>query len=124
MILLLAENKLMHSLSVVSMEKPPAALLVVSPNHGKAKYLWEYKYSYQDKWNIIKVPSYTCLLYVDTARKYRCTVDGKTILFDVKGLWPAQSSLMHILTEHPIQLKRFPRMCSSNVVPVNPVANC
>ena len=39
-----------------------------------------------NKWNLIEVPYYTCLLFVDTARNYRCTVEGKTILFSVKGL--------------------------------------
>ena len=52
---------------------------------GKVEYKWEYKSIYIDKWNVIQVPSYTCLLYVDTARKYRYTVERRTVLFDVKG---------------------------------------
>ena len=83
---LLTEKKVLRSLSVVTMTKPPAALLVVSPSHGKAKYRWEYKSIYVDKWNLIEVPWYTCLLFVDTARKYRCTVEGQMVVFDVKGM--------------------------------------
>ena len=68
------------------MAKPPASLLVVSPSHGKTEYKWEYQSIYASKWTLIEVPSYTCLLFVATARKYRCTVEGKTVLFNVKGL--------------------------------------
>lgn len=67
------------------MAKPPAPLLVVSPFHGKVKYIWKYQI-YMDEWNLIQVPPYTYLLFVDTARKYRYTVEGKTVLFSVKGL--------------------------------------
>jgi len=65
--------------------KSPVPLLVVSDNHGEVDYKWEYKNLYYDKWTDMKVPPYTCLLYADTPRKYRCTVDGESIIFDVKG---------------------------------------
>ena len=84
----LAEKKLIHSLTTFTMDKSPAALLVVSPNHGTVAYQWQYKSICSDVWTAINVPSYTCLLYVNTARKYRCMVDDKIILFDVKGLYP------------------------------------
>ena len=51
------------------MNKSPATLLVGSPNHGTVAYQWQYKNIDSDVWTAIKVPSYTCLLYVNTARK-------------------------------------------------------
>ena len=66
------------------MEKPPTALLVVSPKHGETAYKWERKRLYMDGWDNIDVPPYTCLLYVDVARQYRCTVEGRSVVFNVQ----------------------------------------
>ena len=79
------EKRLIHSPVTPILEKSPIPLLVVSPNHGKVEYKWEYKSQYTDKWTKVEVPPYTCLLYVDTPRKYSCTVNEEIIIFDVKG---------------------------------------
>lgn len=63
---------------------PPIPLVVIVPNHGRAIYTWEKK-PHDGSWKKIDVPSYTCLLYVDTTMQYRCSVDDKTVVFDVKG---------------------------------------
>ena len=86
---MLTEKRLIHSsvTSIIEKSRVPLPLLVVSPNHGKVKYKWEYKSRYNDKWTRVEAPPYTCLLIVDTPRQYRCTVDEfeEFILFDVKG---------------------------------------
>lgn len=69
----------------MSLEEGVVLLLLVSSKHGKVEYKWEKKRRWMDDWNLMKVPSYTCLMYVDTAAQYRCTVENKTIEFNVKG---------------------------------------
>ena len=49
---------------------PPMPLLVISPKHGRVSYMWERKGFYAEKWEIIKVPPYTSILYVDTTMEY------------------------------------------------------
>ena len=46
---------------------------------------WEYKSHYSDKWTKVEVPPYTCLLYADIPRKYRCIVNEEFITFDIRG---------------------------------------
>lgn len=69
----------------MSLEEGVVPLLVMTPKHGSVEYKWEKKRQWMDDWNLMKVPSYTCLVYVDTAAQYRCTVDSNTIEFNVKG---------------------------------------
>ena len=64
---------------------PPIPLVVIDPNHGTAIYTWERKQPHDNNWNKIDIPSYTYLLYVDTTMQYRCSVDDKTIVFNIKG---------------------------------------
>ena len=64
---------------------PPIPLVVIAPDHGKAVYLWERKRPHNDIWEVVKVPSSTCVLYVDTTMQYRCIVNDQSIVFDVKG---------------------------------------
>ena len=63
---------------------PPIPLVVIGPHHGRALYTWE-KHPHDSIWKKIDVPSYTCLLHVDTTMLYQCSVDDKTVVFDVKG---------------------------------------
>ena len=80
-------KKLVHSstCSVLMDPQEPLPLLVLSPNHGMVEYLWEYKSNYSQQWCKLEVPTTTCLLYIDTVRKYKCTVDGNEVIFYVKG---------------------------------------
>ena len=64
----------------------PIPLVVIAPDHGRVVYTWEEKHPHDSSWKKIDVPSYTCLLYVDTTMQYRCCVDDKTVVFDVKGV--------------------------------------
>lgn len=64
---------------------PPIPLVVIDPDHGTAIYIWEKKYPHDNSWKKIDAPSYTCLLYVDTTMQYRCSVNDKTVVFNVKG---------------------------------------
>ena len=65
---------------------PPIPLLVISPEHGQVHYQWEKKSSTMENWENVAVPPNTCLLYVDTAQQYKCTVDGKTVTFNLQGI--------------------------------------
>ena len=47
--------------------------------------MWERKGFYAEKWESIKVPPYTSILYVDTAMEYKCTVDDTSVVFKVQG---------------------------------------
>ena len=76
---------MVHSLRDMSLEEGVVPLLVVSPKHGSVEYKWEKKRQWMDDCNLMKVPSYTFLIYVDTAAQYRCTVESTTIEFNVKG---------------------------------------
>ena len=38
-----------------------------------------------EHWEDMAVPPNTCLLYVDTAQQYKCTVDGQSITFNLQG---------------------------------------
>ena len=38
-----------------------------------------------ENWEDVAVPPNTCLLYVDTAQQYKCTVDGKSVTFNLQG---------------------------------------
>ena len=40
-----------------------------------------------EDWEVVSVPSWTCLLYVDVSGQYRCKVEDSTVLFHVQGLW-------------------------------------
>jgi len=71
------EKGLVHSSCMPTFIKYRVPLLVVSGSHEEVNL-------YNDKWTVIEVPPYTCLLYADTTLKYRCTVDGESIIFDVK----------------------------------------
>ena len=64
---------------------PLMPLLVISPKHGRVSYMWERKGFYAEKWESIKVPPYTSILYVDTAMEYKCTVDDTSVVFKVQG---------------------------------------
>ena len=79
----ITEKVLLHSTIMVVMEKPPAALLVVPPKDGETAYKWERKRLYIDGWDNIDVSPYACLLYVDEARQYRYTVEGRSVVFNV-----------------------------------------
>ena len=83
------EKVLVHSQTEIVMEKscmwPPIPLVVIDPNHGTAIYTWEKKQPHDNSWKKIDVPSHTCLLYVDTTMQYRCSVDDKVVVFNVKG---------------------------------------
>lgn len=69
------------------MDKSPATLEVVSPNHGRVEYKWEWKRAYMKDWEVVEVLLWTCLLYVDAAGQYRCTVGDSTVIFHVQGLY-------------------------------------
>ena len=64
---------------------PPIPLLVISPGHGQVHYQWEKKCSTMVEWENVAVPPTTCLLYVDTAQQYRCTVEGESVTFNLQG---------------------------------------
>ena len=59
---------------------PPKPLVVIDPNHGTAIHIWEKKQPCDSSWKKIDVPSYTCLLYVDTTMQYRCSVNDKIVV--------------------------------------------
>lgn len=93
---IIAEKKIVHSKQLLTLQgNKPLPLLVISPNHGKVNYRWEQRFSDLDEWKIFDVPLWTCLLYVECARQYRCTVEDKCVVFHVKG----------ILMEHAYRLK-------------------
>ena len=85
------EKVLVHSKTDIIMEKscmwPPVPLVVIVPNHGRVVYTWEKKHPHDSSWKKIDVPSYTCALHVDTTMQYRCSVDDKTVVFNVKGIY-------------------------------------
>lgn len=60
-----------------------ASLLVLSPLHGCIKYKWERKNMLT--WVGVDVPPSTCILYVNSCGKYRCTIGGDQYCFDVHG---------------------------------------
>jgi hypothetical protein len=60
-----------------------ASLVVVVPQHGAAEYTWERKTS--TNWEILKIPTDTCILYVRSSGMYRCQVSSGIHLFEVKG---------------------------------------
>ena len=60
-------------------------LLVLSPNHGRVVYKWEWKSVYDEQWQLLDVPMYTCLLYPQRSGQYKCTVGSFETLFTVKG---------------------------------------
>lgn len=64
---------------------PPVPLLVISPKRGQVSYTWERKGSYAEKWESIKVPPYTSILYVDTTMEYKSTIDDTSVVFKVQG---------------------------------------
>ena len=80
---------MVHSETTVLMDEqcmwPPILLLVISPAHGRVQYIWEKRSKETDEWEKSDVPTHTCLLYVDTAKQYRCTFDGTSIVFNVQG---------------------------------------
>lgn len=90
------EKRLVHSKTTLKLEKSPQALLVISPNHGRVQYKWEWKHAYMTDWKAVDVPSWTCLLYIDTAGQYRCTVEDSTVLFHVQGLCKYLSMTLYI----------------------------
>ena len=80
-----SETRLVHSETSLELaENASVPLLVISPSHGKVKYKWEQRKSFMGDWEVVKVPHWTCLLYVTSANQYRCTVETSTIIFDVK----------------------------------------
>ena len=83
------EKRLVHTKTTIIMEEPcmwpPIPLLVISPRHGQVHYQWEKKSCTMVEWENVAVPPTTCLLYVDTAQQYRCTVEGESITFNVQG---------------------------------------
>lgn len=80
-----SETRLVHSETSLELaENGSVPLLVISPSHGNVKYKWEQRTSFMGEWKMVKVPPWTCLLYVTLANQYRCTVETSTILFDVK----------------------------------------
>jgi len=82
---------LIHSPLFITLEKPcmwpPVPLLVISPSHGQISYKWEKKSSSNMDWEDMAIPPFTCLLYVDTAQQYKCTVDGESVIFNVQGIF-------------------------------------
>lgn len=76
---------IVHGKRKLSLMKTPTPLFVLSPNHGKTEYLWERKGNRGLEWTKIDVPSHTCLLYVDVAGEYKCTVESISINFHVQG---------------------------------------
>ena len=64
---------------------PPMSLLVISPKHERVSYTWKRKGSCAEKWESIKIPTYTSTLYVDTAMEYKCSVDDTRVMFKVQG---------------------------------------
>ena len=59
-----------------------ATLLVLSPNHGRDKYAWEWQ-DLSSRWVQILVPSHTCLPYASNPGKYRCIVQEEMFTFTV-----------------------------------------
>ena len=46
-------------------------------------YQWQKKSCTMEEWEDMAVPPNTCLLYVDTAQQYRCTVEEKSVAFNL-----------------------------------------
>ena len=84
----LTEKRIVHNKQHLTLpENAAIPLLVISPNHGNVMYKWEKRVpSFFGEWKTIEVPPWTCLLYVNNATQYRCTVETSFITFDVKGL--------------------------------------
>jgi hypothetical protein len=71
---------------VLDGSNPYGILLVLSPNHGRdVSYKWERRNAISSVWELIQVPVYTCLLFVDDPGDYRCTVCEEIYYFIV--LW-------------------------------------
>ena len=66
------------------LERKPVPLFAISPNHGKVRYQWDRKNFLAPDWVPLNVPTSTCLLFVDSVGKYRCSFDSETIEFQVR----------------------------------------
>ena len=113
------ETRLVHSKTSVELAKNATApLLVISPSHGNVNYNWEQKTCLMGEWQTIKVPPWTCLLYVTSANQYRCTVGTSSILFDVKGcllnvyLYVPTHNGSHTCNSCNTGLSTLPGMCT------------
>ena len=60
-----------------------ATLLILMPEHGSVSYKWERRNERAGVWQLIEVPPYTCLLYVDLPGDYRCQVGERKFYFIV-----------------------------------------
>ena len=85
---------------------PPIPLVVIDPNHGMAIYTWEKKQLHDNNWKKIDVPSYTCLLYVDTTMQYRCSVNDKIVVFNVKFKGTNINIVIVTLIPHSLLLEK------------------
>ena len=54
-------------------------LLILVPDHGHVRYKWERHNKRAGVWDLIEVPPYTCLLYVDQPGDYRYQMGGTSI---------------------------------------------
>ena len=77
------ENRPVRSARRSAITTGYATLLVLSPYHGEVSYKWEKKGNLA--WEMIDVPSSTCLLYVNCYGMYRCKVDDAIYYFEVIG---------------------------------------
>lgn len=102
---IITEKTVVHSKQLVTLQgNKPVPLLVISPNHGKVT---EQRFSDVDNWKTFDVPLWTCLLYVEYARQYRCTVEDKCVVFHVKGILLEQVHRACLLENDVLYLCRF-----------------
>ena len=66
---------------VINSSTDYASLFVLSPDHGKVNYTWEKKGDWA--WEMIDIPPNTCIVYVNSSRRYRCSVGDDHYYFDV-----------------------------------------
>ena len=81
-----AEERLIHSKKVQELDplKKVAPLLVLSPHHGSVCYLWEKRGV--TRWELVYIPSDTCILYAKCRGMYKCSVGGQVVEFEVIGI--------------------------------------
>ena len=60
-----------------------ATLLLLAPDHGHVTYKWERRNARAGVWELIDVPPFTCLLYVDQPGDYMCQMGGENFYFNV-----------------------------------------
>ena len=101
-----SEEVLVHSKTTVMLEESPVPIFVVSPNHGSAKYCWEYKRIMSEEWESVRVPEHTCLIYADCVGQYRCHVDNYSVLFTVDcEKKNGATDSMHVYSSYNLDVK-------------------